>query len=291
VNYRYVDAKEVARLLPKRRPDSHKGENGVVLVVGGSEKYVGAPAFVALSALHSGCDLAIVAAPEKVAWVINTFSPDLITCKLPGSEFGINAMPIVMEEMKRANAVVVGPGLGMSKKVSRGVIKLAEEINKAKVPALFDADGLKIVGPELERLGNQLWVLTPHAGEFQKISGETLPPELDRRCEIVLEFAKESKCVILLKGRIDVIASPNGNVRLNKTGNPGMTVGGTGDVLSGIVGALLSQGLPSFEAAIAGAWICGRAGDLCAREKGYEFLSSDVIEKIPEVFKELRRCR
>jgi len=285
---RYVTAKEVAKLLPKRRPDSHKGENGIVLVVGGSEDYVGAPAFVALAALRAGADLAIVAAPEKVAWVINTFSPDLITRKLPGAGLA-DGLEAVMEEAKRATAVVVGPGLGMKGKTAEAVLKLAERLREADMPVLFDADGLKSIGPRLEELGSEKWVLTPHAGEFQKISGWSLPTETGERGKMVLEFAKKSRCVVLLKGRIDIIASPAGHLRFNRTGNPGMTVGGTGDVLAGIVGAFLSQGLVSFDAALAGAWICGRAGDLCEKEKGYGFLSSDVIEKIPAVLKELKR--
>jgi NAD(P)H-hydrate epimerase len=286
-----VTAREVARALPERRPDSHKGENGVVLIVGGSERYVGAPALTALAALRSGADLAIVAAPERTAWTINTFSPDLLTIKLPGSEFGQDGLGRVEEEMRRATAVVVGPGLGLSERTSGAVLELARMIRKANLPALFDADGLKALAPRLSELGSGKWVLTPHAGEFQIISGKTLPRAPHERIPIVSDFARRFGCVILLKAQTDIIASPDGRVKLNTTGNPGMTVGGTGDVLAGIVGTLLSQGVPSFEAAFASAWISGRAGDLCMKERGYEFLASDVINKIPDVFRELRRCR
>lgn len=286
-----VRPRDVARVLPDRRSDSHKGENGVVLVVGGSERYVGAPALTALAALRSGADLAIVVAPERVAWTINALSPDILTIKLPGSELGPDGLGHIEEEIKRATAVVVGPGLGLSGRVSGTVLELARMIRRANLPALFDADGLKIIGPRLGELGSGKWVLTPHAGEFQIISGKTLPRIPHERIPIVSDFAKRSGCVILLKAQADIIASPDGRVKLNTTGNPGMTVGGTGDVLAGIVGTLLSQGVPAFEAAFAGAWISGRAGDLCMKERGYEFLASDVVNKIPEVFRELRRCR
>ena len=283
---RYVGRPQVRRVLPRRRPDSHKGENGRVLVVGGSLRYVGAPALTALSALRSGVDLVTVASPEETAKLINTFSPDLITLKLPCRELGPEVLPHLLPELERCDSLVVGPGLGEG--TEEAVVALMEETGRKfpSLPVLLDADALRAVRGR-EWRGRRV-VLTPHAGEFRMITGREVPGRLEERVRVVSEEARRLGCVILLKGRVDVISSPRGEVVLNRTGNPGMTVGGTGDVLAGVVGALLAQGLDTFEASWAGAYVNGMAGDLCLREKGYGFTASDLIAKLPYVFKSLR---
>ncbi len=285
---RYVSRERVRRVLPRRRPDSHKGENGRVLVVGGSSRYVGAPALAALSALRSGADLATVASPRETARLINTFSPDLITLKLPCEDLVPAALPHLLPELERCEALIVGPGLGGLEETKKAVVSLLEEVGRRRpsLPVLLDADALKAVGGR--KLEGRSMVLTPHAGEFRAVTGREAPAGLEERAGVVAEEARKLGCVILLKGRIDVISSPAGEVLLNRTGNPGMTVGGTGDVLSGVVGGLMAQGLGPFEAAWAGAYVNGLAGDLCLREKGYGFTASDLIGKLPYVFKALR---
>jgi NAD(P)H-hydrate epimerase len=280
---------DVLAVLPKRRPEAHKGEYGRLLVVGGSSRYTGAPALVGLAALRSGVDLAVVAAPAETALVISSFSPDLITIRLKCHDLEPAALSQLREDIKRATAVVVGSGLGTLARTRDAVVELARTLAKTELPVLFDADGLKAMATERELLRNPRWVTTPHAREFELLTGMDLPKDTAGRAEEVKKAAKELGCIILLKAHVDVIASPDGKVALNQTGNPGMTVGGTGDVLAGIVGAFLSQGAEPFRAALAGAWVCGRAGDLCMKKKGYEFLASDVIEELPEVFKEVRR--
>ncbi|MEW6592642.1 MAG: NAD(P)H-hydrate dehydratase [Candidatus Hadarchaeota archaeon] len=286
----YAGGRDAFEVLPKRSPDSHKGDHGRLLVVGGSSRYVGAPAMVGLAALRSGVDLATIAAPEKVAWAINSISPDLITIKLMCEDIEPRDVPGLVWELERATAVVVGPGLGTLKKTRKAVLGLAVAMRKKypKLPALFDADGLKALASGGRLTKGMPWVLTPHAGEFKILTGLNLPSDLQGCIKMVKSAARKFGCVILLKGQIDIIASPAGNVNLNSTGNPGMTVGGTGDVLAGIVGAFLSQGAKPFKAAVAGAWINGRAGDLCLKEKGYEFIASDLIAKLPDVFAEIR---
>jgi NAD(P)H-hydrate epimerase len=160
-----------------------------------------------------------------------------------------------------------------------------------ELPVLIDADGLKAVASKPELFRNTGWMFTPHAREFEILSGQSLSSDLNVRTGDVGKFAKKIGCTILLKSHVDVVASPQGKVILNSTGNPGMTVGGTGDVLSGIVGAFLAQGANPFKAAAAGAYVCGQAGDLCLEEKGYGFIASDLINKLPVVFKEIRRKR
>lgn len=280
--------RDVSAVLPKRRQEAHKGEYGRLLVVGGSSRYTGAPALVGLAALRSGVDLAVVAAPAETALVISSFSPDLITIRLKCHDLELAALSQLQEDIKRATAVVIGSGLGTLACTRDAVVELARTLAKTELPVLFDADGLKAMATERELLRNPRWVVTPHAREFELLTGMDLPKDTAGRAEEVKKAAKELGCTILLKAHVDVIASPDGKIALNQTGNPGMTVGGTGDVLAGIVGAFLSQGAEPFRAAVAGAWVCGRAGDLCLKEKGYEFIASDVIEKLPEVFKKVR---
>jgi hydroxyethylthiazole kinase-like uncharacterized protein yjeF len=276
------------RIIRGRSPDSHKGDYGRVIVVGGGSRYVGAPALAALAALRTGSDLAIVAAPEKAAWTINALSPDLITVKLRCEDLDPGSIGAVLDEVGKASALVIGPGLGREEKTLEAVAMLLGELRNGSpaLPAVIDADALNVVSSKISR--GMPWVLTPHAGELGGMMKRQPPSGLEQRMEAARSAADEFGCVVLLKGNVDVIVSPQGEVRLNRTGNPGMTVGGTGDVLSGIVGSLLGQGHPPFEAAWAGAWICGRAGDLCMKEKGYEFVASDLLDKIPEVFREIR---
>lgn len=288
----HATPRDVYRVIPKRKPDAHKGDFGRLLIIGGSPRYVGAPALAGLAALKSGVDLAIIAAPEKVAWTINSFSPDLITIKLRGEKFGPKMLPMLREELAAATAVIIGPGLSAFQEVLSAVLSLTPVLKREfpSLPVLFDADATKAFIGVKEHFENP-WVLTPHAGEFRQLCGKELPTETRERAEAVAGYARERGVTVLLKGRVDVIASPDGKLKINTTGNPGMTVGGTGDVLAGVVGAFLAQGVPPFFAAVAGAWICGRAGDLCQSEKGYEFTASDVINRLPEVFMEIRRRR
>ncbi len=280
---------DVAAVIPKRRPEAHKGEHGRLLMVGGSSRYTGAPALVGLAALRSGIDLAIVVAPAETALVIASYSPDLITIRLPCRDLEPSVLPLLREDLKRADAVVIGSGLGTLAETRDAVVELARTLTRehGKLPVLFDADGLKAIATERELMRNPRWVLTPHAREFELLTGSDLPADVLGRVREVKRAAEELGCTILLKAHVDVIASPAGGVKLNYTGNPGMTVGGTGDVLAGIVGTFLAQGAEPFRAAVAGAWACGRAGDLCLKEKGHGFTASDVMEKLPQVLKEI----
>lgn len=284
-----TDKRDVRDVMPERKPESHKGDFGRLLIVGGGSRYIGAPALTGLAALRSGVDLSIIAAPEKTAWTINCLSPDLITVKLPCRDLEPSALSELWGELERSTAAVVGPGLGTIAKTHDAVIEIVRTLKEKhpNLPVLFDADGLKTLASERDLAKGMPWVLTPHAGEFKILTGSDLPSDLEKRAEQVKSVAQEIGCVILLKGHVDIIASATGDLKLNYTGNPGMTVGGTGDVLSGIVGAFLAQGADPFKAAAAGAWVCGRAGDLCLREKGYMFLASDLIDKLPEVFREV----
>ena len=272
---------DVWSVVRPRPPDVHKGDFGRVLVVGGSEVFSGAPALVAMTALRTGVDLAYVAAPHKTAYAISSMSPNLITIKLEGEHLNPRNVATIKRYVAVSNSVVIGPGLGLHVDTRRAVEEIVRSVEERGVPLLLDADGLKAFAEFKRKLASPL-VLTPHAGEYRILTGREPPKDLEERANEVEKTAKELSAVILLKGHVDVISDGN-KTKLNFTGNPGMTVGGTGDTLSGLVGALLAQGINPFEAAVAGAFINGAAGDFVQRERGYHMVPTDIIEKIPQV--------
>ncbi|MGC8997813.1 MAG: NAD(P)H-hydrate dehydratase [Candidatus Bathyarchaeia archaeon] len=277
----YAGPGDVSLVLKTRAPESHKGDFGKLLVVGGSETFSGAPALVALAALRTGVDLAYVAAPSKTAHDIASMMPDLITVKLDGDHLNLGNIPALKTLVEKADAIVIGPGLGLHTETKDAVKALLEVVEGDGKPLLLDADGLKAFA-EFKRRLKVPAVLTPHAGEYAILAGKGLPKNLKEKTLEVQKTAAELDAVLLLKGAIDIIADEK-RFKLNFTGNPGMTVGGTGDVLSGIVGAFLAQGADPFEAAVAGAFVNGAAGDFVFEEKGYHMVASDLLKWIPKV--------
>jgi len=275
---------DVLTILKPRPPEAHKGDFGRLLIVGGSETFSGAPTLAALAALRTGVDLVYIASPRETAYAISSISPDLITLKLEGDHLGMRNMPTIRSYMERATAVVIGPGLGLHKETEEAVNEIIGAAEKRRIPILLDADGLKAFANFKRKLETPA-VLTPHLGEYALLVGEKPPEDLEGRAEHVKKTAESLNAVILLKSHIDII-SDGFRVKFNFTGNPGMTVGGTGDVLSGIVAAFLSQGADPFEAAVAGAFINGAAGDFVVAEKGYHMVASDLIDWIPKVMED-----
>jgi hydroxyethylthiazole kinase-like uncharacterized protein yjeF len=269
-------------LIVKPRPsEAHKGDFGRLLVVGGSETFSGAPVLVALAALRTGVDLTYIATPQKTAYAISSMSPNLITVKLEGEHLNSRNNAVIKRYLEVSTGAVIGPGLGLHKETKDAVNEIIALIEAAKIPLLLDADGLKAFAESKRKVSTSL-VLTPHAGEYKILTGEAPSTNLKKRAEEVQMTAQNLGATILLKGNVDII-SDGERVKLNFTGNPGMTVGGTGDVLSGIVGAFLAQKAAPFEAAVAGAFINGAAGDFVKSEKGYHMVPTDVIDWIPRV--------
>ena len=269
-------------LITKPRPSEfHKGDFGRLLVIGGSETFSGAPALVALAALRSGIDLVYVAAPEKTAHAIASMSPDLITIKLEGMHLNVGNASVLRTYIEAVNAIVLGPGLGLHSETREAVKAVVETVESAAKPLLLDADGLKAFA-EFKRKLNVPLVLTPHAGEYAILTGKKPPEDVKEKTSEVQKTAAELSAIILLKGHIDIVSDEKRS-KLNFTGNPGMTVGGTGDVLSGIVGAFLAQQIDPFESAVAGAFVNGAVGDFVLEEKGYHMIPTDLIQRIPQV--------
>jgi len=258
-----------------RDPDSHKGENGEVLVVGGGP-YAGAPTLSALAALRAGADLVRVACPESVASEVQGFSPNLIVRPLPGDRVGPSHAERVASLAAGSDAVVLGPGLGDGD----GTRKFVREFLTGYAGrAVVDADALRVV-PDLDTDADL--ICTPHQGELVDMGGATAAGP-DDRAELVREFAADLGHALLVKGAVDVISDGN-EVRLNRTGNPGMTVGGTGDVLAGTVGALAAVTGP-FRAAAVGAYAVGRAGDAAAEANGTGLVATDLPDRLPEAMR------
>ncbi|MCX9010261.1 MAG: NAD(P)H-hydrate dehydratase [Candidatus Methanoperedens sp.] len=259
-----------------RPPSSHKGDAGRVLVIGGGA-FSGAPALAALGALRAGADIATVAAPENVSDIIASFSPNLIVRPLSGDRLSEEDIPVVSELIKKHDVIVMGMGLGTSDRTLAAVKKIIPLCRKAVV----DADALV---PGLFPAGNKNIIVTPHAGEMRRLSGTDVPEDEKEKAGFIMDFAQKNQVTVLLKGAIDMISDGTG-VRANRTGNAGMTVGGTGDVLAGLTGALFAKH-GAFESAGAAAFINGAAGDLAFEEFGYGLLATDVIDYIPKVMHE-----
>ncbi|MBN1785211.1 MAG: NAD(P)H-hydrate dehydratase [Candidatus Bathyarchaeota archaeon] len=272
---------DVTLAVKLRNPDAHKGDFGRLLVIGGSNVFSGAPALAAMAALRTGVDIVTVAAPEKTATVISSMSPALITNKLKGKNLNPSNLPELTELLDSATGVVLGPGLGLNSETKEATKQIIEKLEQKGTPLLLDADGLKAFADFKRKIELPL-VLTPHAREFEILTGNKLPDNMDERAEKVQKSARKSGATIVLKGPVDVI-SDGERTKFNFTGNPGMTVGGTGDVLSGVIGGLLAMGADALTAAVAGAFINGAAGDLVAVKKGYHMIPTDLLEYIPLV--------
>jgi ADP-dependent NAD(P)H-hydrate dehydratase / NAD(P)H-hydrate epimerase len=281
---RFAGPGDVSLVTKARDPTSHKGDFGRLLVIGGSEVFSGAPTLVSLAALRTGVDIAYLAAPSKTAYAIASMSPDLITIKLEGDNLNPKNMEILKPYLSTVDAVAMGPGLGLNPETIKFVKTCIDEVEKAKKPLLLDADGLKAFAKFKRSLKVPL-VLTPHAGEYEILTGEKLPETQEERVAAIKATAKKLNATILVKGKTDIICNGE-REKLNFTGNPGMTVGGTGDVLSGVVGGLLAQKVDAFEAAVAGAFVNGAAGDFVANEIGFHMVATDVIEWIPRVLED-----
>ena len=271
--------------IPSVAPDAHKGQRGNVLVIGGGP-YTGAPALAALAAHRTAIDLVYVAVPGAIANVVRGYSMDLIVRPVGRSETEVLSplhLRDVLTSGERADAVVLGPGLGDEP----GSVELAgqvfRQLAEASIPAVVDADALKAFKGARDVPAHPRAVLTPHAGEFEVISGRQLPKEIEERSEAVRELAARLGCTVLAKGPVDVV-SDGRRVKLNDTGNAAMATGGTGDVLSGVVGALLAKGMDAFDAARAAVFVVGTAGDDALAERGHSLLASDVLDKVPSVF-------
>ncbi len=284
-----VERPFVREALPRRRADGHKGTFGKVLIAGGSEDYTGAPYLTAAAAERSGCGLVFLGVPATI-WAVEAVKcagpmAVALKTKLGSSTLDQRSLPDILARMEACDVLALGPGMGRSRAVTELVCAVLREVKK---PVVLDADGINALEGHIDVLKerrDRVTILTPHDGEFARIGGEVRHGD---RLRAAQDFAAAHGCTVVLKGHRTVTAVPAGNALVNTTGNAGLAKGGSGDVLTGIIASLLAQGATPAQAAAAGVWLHGRAGDLAAaRMSQYAMTPLDVIGALPEAFLEL----
>lgn len=277
-----LEAVQIRQLLPVRPRFSHKGDFGRVLLVCGSVGFTGAAALAARAALRTGAGLITVATPRQVWPIVAAKLDEPMVMPMAEDKAGrlsLQAAPALAQLLAKADACLIGPGLGRSGELDALVAAL---VGEARCPVVLDADGINAMAGHIDRLREAACplILTPHDGEFLRLSpGAALPPaDFDTRADRAMMLARRLGAVVLLKGYRTAITDGKRLYR-NETGNPGMATGGSGDVLAGMLVSLLGQGLAPLEAAAAAAWLHGAAGDRCAAERGeYGMTPSDLID-------------
>jgi NAD(P)H-hydrate epimerase len=287
-----VEAITELPVLPPRAPDSHKGDFGRILVVAGSRGMSGAAALCGQGALRGGAGLVHVAVPEEILPIIASANPCYLTGPLPQDEHGRLAAEAGdgLRALVKANDVTaMGPGLGQSRAITGLVLDVLKE---APGPLILDADALNALQGQTKHLRGRSVppVLTPHPGEFARLTGGAPPAGGAQREEQSVRFAAGHGVVLLLKGH-GTLVTDGRRVYCNTTGNPGMATGGSGDVLTGLIAALLGQGLKPFAAAQLGVYLHGLAGDLARDEVGeVSLIASDLLQYLPSAFNALLRA-
>ena len=282
LNKRTLDHNMVLRLLPERDPWIHKGNCGKVLLLCGSRGFTGAAALAAMGALRSGAGLVYLGVPESIYAIEAIKLTEPVVFSLPDRDGMLSADSVreIIKRLPNKDAVLIGPGLGQSEGTRHVVQTVLEKFNG---PIVLDADGINVLKAHKDILRGRTspTILTPHNGEFCRIGG-MLGAD---RIHSAAALAQDLGVIVLLKGHETVVTDGN-TCYVNNTGNPGMAVGGSGDVLSGILVSFLGQGLRPLEAAACAAWIHGAAGDLCEKEIGqYGMLPSDMLQVLPRLLK------
>lgn len=267
-------------LLPKRSKTSYKGQNGRVLIVGGSIDFYGAPILAALGALYSGADLVYLYVPECNFECTRSMYPDFIVRKYPGEFLAERHSAEIIALGKKCDSLVIGPGLGERETTISAVMDILANLH---IPTVVDADGLNAIKKFEKFPLEQQVVITPHQNEFKNLIDREIKVDFNDHKSIIMlrSIAMDLHINVLLKGAIDYVSSEEGTVELNLTGNAGMTVGGTGDVLAGVVATFLAQGLDGFDAARLAAFYNGEAGDLLFKQKGFHFTATELAMTLP----------
>lgn len=303
-----MDTQRITQLPqpPQRREDSHKGTYGKVLLVGGSVGMSGAAALAGMAALRGGAGLVFVAAPESVLPVVASFEPSYLTIPLPQSAEGRvagKAQEQILDLLPDFDAAAIGPGIGRSKKLTELVRTV---FIQSPAPLVIDADALNALAdvsappaPPLSKGGqggvatlpsresSAARILTPHPGEFARLTGSDTKTVQSRREELAVEYAARNEVTLVLKGYRTIITDGK-RLAENTTGNAGLATGGTGDVLTGLITSLLGQGMDAFEAAQLGAHLHGLAGDLAAEQLSQPgMIASDLPRFLPEAWRRL----
>lgn len=273
---------EVLKLLPDRDPFGHKGDFGKLLLLCGSRGFTGAAYLSVMGALRCGAGLVFLGVPERIYAIEAVKLTEPVVFPLPDADgkLSAEAIPDISERLSQMDAALIGPGLGQSP----GTFAVVKAVLKnAQCPVVLDADGINVLAKHKDVLRGRTapTIVTPHDGEFVRLGGCLT----ENRMESAAALARDLGCIVLLKGHQSCITDGTTHYR-NETGNPGMAVGGSGDVLAGMIAGLLGQGLAPLQAAACAAWLHGAAGDLAARDLGqYAMLPTDLLDRLPRLLK------
>lgn len=286
--YNIIKKDWVLANLPKREKNAHKGNFGRLLLICGSEKYPGAATLSTLGALRVGTGICCVAGIPSVCQAVASHIPEAIFQPLPVNQQGeldyTRALPLLQQELSVADAVVFGCGSGNSPQSQKVLEYLLNTVN---LPILIDADGLNMLAenPKLMKKTKAPLLLTPHPGEMARLNSTNIKAVESNRISVALEFARKHKVTLVLKGSKTLVAQWNGRLHENTTGNNGLATGGSGDLLAGMIGGFIAQGLPLAEAAAVGVWLHGAAADRCAnRISPRGMLPTDIIQDLLAIF-------
>ncbi len=262
--------------LPVRKSSSHKGQNGRVYVIGGSEHFYGAPILTALGAEKSGVDLVFVAFPSEHRKAVEKAGLNFVLHEFQDSHFTQKDLPSILKT--DSDVFVIGNGLGKHPETHSAIIQFLSQVS---VPVVIDADALILEILQIPKTSQ--WILTPHAGEFERIFGGEAGEAN------IASMAQKYNCIILKKGPMDIIAHPSGKDVHNTTGVPQMSIGGTGDALAGIVAGFVAQGIPALDACVSGACLWGRCGEILAKKQS-SFSAEEMLNIFPKVlFEEYKK--
>lgn len=282
MDFKQLNEQDIYRLLPERKADTHKGNYGKILLLCGSRGYTGAAALAAMGALRSGAGLVYLAVPDCIYAIEAVKLTEPVVLPLPDEEgtYATSSVKEIKTLLQGKDAVLVGPGVGQSCGVE-SVVRTVLEVFQG--PVVLDADGINVLAKHKDVLRSRTYptILTPHDGEFLRFGGVFK----ENRVASAISFAQEYGIILLLKGH-ETIITDGSTTYLNPTGNPGMSTGGSGDVLAGIIVSLLGQKLAPLEAAASAAWLHGAAGDICANTIGqYGMLPSDMLDVLPRLLR------
>ncbi|TXT65690.1 MAG: Multifunctional fusion protein [Promethearchaeota archaeon] len=285
----FIGRGDFRRALKYRETDFHKGQFGRMLVIGGSKNYSGAPAYSSLVGIQFGLDLVITYTPQVIADVLRSYSPNMIVRAQKGDWLNMEAFEEIAWLVDWANAILIGPGLGEQPETEELLINLLKKFKKDAKSFVLDADALKLVRNHFDILKGQSCILTPHEGEFKIMTDIELPSyeKIKARGEKIFETAQKLDLTLLVKGPYDYLT--NGHVlKLNRTGCPEMSIGGTGDVLAGLCTAFIATENEPFTSACAAAFLNGYLGEFCKKKIGSRFTALDMIHNLNEAISKLQ---
>lgn len=284
INSQVIDGKDVSGIIPLRSSDSNKGDYGKVFIVTGSAGMTGSGCLCAKAALRSGAGLVYVGAPKSLAFIYGSSLVEPIIIPVEDGKKGYissGSLAQILNTMERMDVIAIGPGLSINddtKAIVNGIIR------KSKIPLILDADAINSIASDVSVL-NELKVeavITPHPGEMARLCGLTVEEVQADRIKVASEFAEKWHVTVALKGSRTIVALPDRKIFVNTTGNPGMATGGSGDVLTGIIAGLVGQGINPGDAAVAGVYLHGLAGDAAAAKKGmHGMIAGDIVEDLP----------